>query len=65
LGDLPHTERSRRPVAERRREPDCDERLHYKEGIIEVRALHLEPGVVVDDGMVAEVKAALLACARF
>ena len=34
-----------------------------KEGIFEVKALHLEPGVVVDDALVAELKAALRACA--
>ena len=38
---------------------------HRKERIFEVKALHLEPGVVVDDALVAEVKAALQACARF
>jgi hypothetical protein len=31
----------------------------------EVKALHLEPGAVVDDALVAEVKSALQACARF
>ena len=42
-----------------------DPKAHRKEGIFEVKALHLEPGVVVDDAMVAEVKSALHACARF
>jgi len=42
-----------------------DPKAHRKEGIFEVRALHLEPGVVVDDALVAEVKSALRACARF
>lgn len=42
-----------------------DPKAHRKEGIFEVKALHLEPGVDVDDAMVAEVKAALQACARF
>ena len=42
-----------------------DPKAHRKEGIFEVRALHLEPGVVVDDALVAEVKAALRACAAW
>ena len=42
-----------------------DPKAHRKEGIFKVKALHLEPGVVVDDAPVAEVKAALRACARF
>jgi uncharacterized protein YcaQ len=42
-----------------------DPKAHRKEGIFEVKALHLEPGVVVDDAMVAEIKSALQACARF
>ena len=42
-----------------------DPKAHRKEGIFEVKALHLEPGVVVDDALVAEVKAALRACAAW
>jgi uncharacterized protein YcaQ len=42
-----------------------DPKAHRKEGIFEVKALHLEPGVVVDDALVAAVKSALQACARF
>jgi uncharacterized protein len=42
-----------------------DPKAHRKEGIFEVRALHLEPGVVVDDALVAEVKSALRACAAW
>ena len=42
-----------------------DPKAHRKEGLFEVKALHLEPGVVVDDALVAEVKSALQACARF
>jgi uncharacterized protein YcaQ len=42
-----------------------DPKAHRKEGIFEVKALHLEPGVLVDDALVAEVKSALRACARF
>ena len=38
-------------------------KAHRKEGIFEVKALHLEPGAVVDDALVAERKAALQACA--
>ena len=42
-----------------------DPKAHRKEGIFKVKALHLEPGVVIEDTLVAEVKAALQACARF
>jgi uncharacterized protein YcaQ len=30
-----------------------------------VKALHLEPGVIVDDALVAELKATLQACAEW
>jgi uncharacterized protein YcaQ len=42
-----------------------DPKAHRKEGVFEVKALHLEPGVIVDDILLTEVKAALRACARF
>ena len=42
-----------------------DPKAHRKEGIFEVKALHLEPGVVVDDALVAELKSALQACAAW
>lgn len=42
-----------------------DPKAHRKEGIFEVKALHLEPGVVVDDALVTEVKSALKACAAW
>ncbi len=42
-----------------------DPKAHRKEGVFEVKALHFEPGVVVDDALVAEVKAALQACAAW
>lgn len=42
-----------------------DPKAHRKEGIFEVKALHLEPGVIVDDALVAEVKRALQACAAW
>jgi uncharacterized protein YcaQ len=42
-----------------------DPKAHRKEGIFEVRALHFEPGVVVDDALVTELKAALQACAAW
>jgi uncharacterized protein YcaQ len=35
-----------------------DPKAHRKEGIFKVKALHLEPGVVIDDALAAEVKAA-------
>jgi hypothetical protein len=42
-----------------------DPKAHRKEGVFEVKALHLEPGVVVDDALVAEVRSALRACAAW
>ena len=42
-----------------------DPKAHRKEGIFEVKALHLEPGVVVDDALVAELKRTLQACAAW
>lgn len=42
-----------------------DPKAHRKEGIFEVKALHLEPGVVVDDALIAAVKSALNACAAW
>lgn len=42
-----------------------DPKAHRKEGLFEVKALHLEPGVDVDDALVAEIKAALRACAAW
>ena len=42
-----------------------DPKAYRKEGIFEVKALHLEPGVIVDDALVAEVKRALHACAAW
>jgi len=42
-----------------------DPKAHRKEGIFEVKVLHLEPGVIVDDTLVAEVKSALQACAAW
>jgi len=42
-----------------------DPKAHRKEGIFEIKALHLEPGVAVDDALVAEVKSALRALAAW
>jgi uncharacterized protein len=42
-----------------------DPKAHRKEGIFEVKALHLEPGVRVDDALVAGVKQALRECAAW
>lgn len=42
-----------------------DPKAHRKEGIFEVKALHLEPGVIVDDVLVAALRAMLRACARW
>ncbi len=40
-----------------------DPRAHHKDGIFEVKALHIEPGVILDDALVEAVKSALQACA--
>lgn len=40
-----------------------DPKAHRKEGIFEVKTLHLEPGVVVNDALVAALKSALKNCA--
>lgn len=42
-----------------------DPKAHRKEGIFEIRALHLEPGVVVDDAMVDALKETLQDCANW
>lgn len=42
-----------------------DPKAYRKEGIFEVKALHLEPDVVVDDALVSELKSALQACAAW
>jgi uncharacterized protein len=42
-----------------------DPKAHRKEGIFEIKAVHLEPGVIVDDAMIAELKSALGACAAW
>jgi uncharacterized protein YcaQ len=42
-----------------------DPKAHRKEGIFEVKALHLEPGVVVDDKMIDALKATLRDCAAW
>jgi uncharacterized protein YcaQ len=42
-----------------------DPKAHRKEGIFEIKALHLEPGVVADDEMIAELKRTLQACAAW
>jgi uncharacterized protein len=42
-----------------------DPKAHRKEGVFEVKSLHLEPGVVVDDAMVSRLKNLLRACATW
>ncbi len=42
-----------------------DPKAHRKEGIFEVKELHLEAGVIVDDALVAELKRVLKACAAW
>jgi uncharacterized protein YcaQ len=40
-----------------------DPKAHHKKGIFEVKALHIEPGVALDDALVAKVNHAIQACA--
>jgi uncharacterized protein YcaQ len=42
-----------------------DPKAHRKEGIFEVKSLHLEPGVEIDDELVAEVRKAIEDCAAW
>jgi hypothetical protein len=42
-----------------------DPKAHRKAGVFEVKSLHLEPGVTLDEADVAVVKAALHACAAW
>jgi uncharacterized protein YcaQ len=42
-----------------------DPKAHRKEGVFEVKALYLEPGVRLTDRMVVEVAAAIRDCARW
>ncbi len=42
-----------------------DPKAHRKEGIFEVKAVHLEPSAEVDDALVASLKEALKACAEW
>jgi uncharacterized protein YcaQ len=42
-----------------------DPKAHRKEGVFEVKALHLEPGVMVTDEMLADVACALRECAAW
>ncbi|MCA0454287.1 MAG: winged helix DNA-binding domain-containing protein [Chloroflexi bacterium] len=42
-----------------------DPKAHRKEGLFEVKALHLEPGVMVDDELVAALKTTLQECAAW
>ena len=40
-----------------------DPKAHRKEGLFEVKALHVEPGVVVNDELVAALRGAIQSCA--
>ena len=42
-----------------------DPKAHRQAGLFEVKALHIEPGVRVDDALVAELKSTLRACAAW
>jgi uncharacterized protein len=42
-----------------------DPKAHRREGIFEVKSLHVEPGVVLEDELVAEVRKALKECAAW
>lgn len=42
-----------------------DPKAHRQDGLFEIRALHFEPGVVVDEAMIASLKQALQECAAW
>ncbi len=42
-----------------------DAKAHRKQGLFEVRALYLEPGVPVDDGLIVDLAGTLLGCAAW
>jgi uncharacterized protein YcaQ len=42
-----------------------DPKAQRKEGIFEIKSIHLEPGVVVDDALVEAVKSVIKACAEW
>jgi uncharacterized protein YcaQ len=42
-----------------------DPKAHRRDGIFEIRALHLEPGVVADDEMIADVAGGVRECAAW
>lgn len=42
-----------------------DPKAHRKGGLFEVKSLHLEPGVVVDEELIREVRGAIQACAAW
>jgi len=42
-----------------------DAKAHRKQAFFEVKAIHLEPGVPVSDGLVAGISGALRGCARW
>jgi uncharacterized protein len=42
-----------------------DPKAHRKEGVFEVKSLHLEPGVEVDDALVDALRRVLVACAAW
>ena len=42
-----------------------DAKAHRKEGLFEVKSLHLEPGIKPDEGLIEDVAGALLECAAW
>jgi uncharacterized protein YcaQ len=42
-----------------------DPKAHRKDGIFEIKALHLEPGIIVNDALVEAVKTTIKACAEW
>jgi uncharacterized protein YcaQ len=40
-----------------------DPKAHRKDGIFEIKALHMEPGIIIDDALVEAVKTTIKACA--
>ncbi len=42
-----------------------DPKAHRKQGVFEIKALHLEPGIEMDDALAAALRRVLRACARW
>jgi uncharacterized protein YcaQ len=42
-----------------------DAKAHREDGVFEIKAIHLEPDAVPDEGMIADVAGAIRACAQW